>query len=157
MNQTSKIDIIRTNAENDDFRKLAKKLDADLKIRDGEDHAFYAQFNKADMIKQVLVGYDAAGVAIACGAFKTYRQDTAEIKRMYVQLQNRGQGIASQVLQELEKWAKELSYKKCILETGINQPEAIRLYQKNGYQMIPNFGQYENMTNSICFEKILGE
>jgi GNAT superfamily N-acetyltransferase len=56
---------------------------------------------------------------------------------------------------ELEKWVKELSYSKCILETGKRQPEAIALYQKNGYHIIPNYGQYIGMENSVCFKKEL--
>ncbi|WP_407644578.1 hypothetical protein [Croceimicrobium hydrocarbonivorans] len=42
-----------------------------------------------------------------------------------------------------------------ILETGINQPEAIRLYEKNGYQRIPNYPPYEGVETSYCFEKVL--
>jgi GNAT superfamily N-acetyltransferase len=67
----------------------------------------------------------------------------------------RGAGIASQVLAELENWCKELNIKKCILETGINQPEAIALYTKCGYRRIPNYGKYEHAENSVCFQKIL--
>jgi len=78
-----------------------------------------------------------------------------EIKRMYVLENRRGEGIASVILRELEKWALELGYGKCLLETGKKQPEAIRLYQKNGYGIVPNFGQYQNMENSVCFEKNL--
>jgi ribosomal protein S18 acetylase RimI-like enzyme len=78
-----------------------------------------------------------------------------EIKRMYVPPQFRGNGYASLVLEELETWAKELGYKKCILETGLKQPEAIRLYEKNNFQKIPNYGQYADVENSVCFEKII--
>jgi GNAT superfamily N-acetyltransferase len=76
-----------------------------------------------------------------------------EIKRMYTLPECRGKGIATKVLIELEKWANELSYEKCILETGKKQPEAIALYKKNGYKLIPNYGQYAEMENSVCFEK----
>jgi hypothetical protein len=55
----------------------------------------------------------------------------------------------------LENWAGELSYAKCILETGKRQPEAIGLYKKNGYKLIPNYGQYAEAENSLCFEKEL--
>jgi GNAT superfamily N-acetyltransferase len=67
----------------------------------------------------------------------------------------RGRGIASMVLSELEKWTRELGYTKCLLETGKRQPEAIALYIKNGYKLISNYGQYEKIENSVCFEKIL--
>jgi len=55
----------------------------------------------------------------------------------------------------LERWAAELSYEKCILETGKKQPEAIALYKKNGYKLIPNYGQYAEIENSLCFEKVI--
>jgi GNAT superfamily N-acetyltransferase len=74
---------------------------------------------------------------------------------MYTLPAYRGKGIATTVLTELEQWAAELSFSKCILETGKRQPEAIRLYQKNRYIQIPNYGQYKDDDNSVCFEKIL--
>jgi GNAT superfamily N-acetyltransferase len=131
-----------------------KELDADLKIRDGEDHAFYSQYNKSDNIKYVIVAY-GNDTPVGCGAIKEYAPDTMEIKRMYVLPSKRGQGIASIILIELENWASELGYKKCVLETGKKQPEAIRLYTKNGYTLIPNYGQYIGMENSVCYEKEL--
>ena len=150
------INCIRTNSENKDFQKLVLELDADLEIRDGEDHSFYAQFNKIDKIKYVIVAYENE-IAVGCGAIKEYSPDTMEVKRMYVVLKRRGQGIASSILELLEQWTIELNYRKCLLETGKKQPEAIKLYLKNGYTVIPNFGQYENVDNSVCFEKVLKE
>jgi len=145
---------VRTNSENADFRKLVKELDADLAIRDGEDHSFYSQFNKIDKMKHTIVSYDSQ-TPVGCGAIKEYSQGTMEVKRMYVIENRRGEGIATTILKALELWAVELNYKKCILETGKKQPEAIELYTKNGYHIIPNYGQYENVENSICFEKML--
>ena len=93
--------------------------------------------------------------AVGCGAIKQYDDDTMEVKRMFVKPTNRGNGIATMVLKEVENWTKELGFSKCILETGIKQPEAIALYQKNNYTQIPNYGQYETIESSVCFEKIL--
>ena len=148
------IHIIRTNSDNADFIILVKFLDEDLAIRDGEDHSFYAQYNKIDKIKYVVVAYENDH-PVACGAIKEFDQNTMEVKRMYTLPVWRGKGIASDVLRELESWAAELSYKKCILETGKKQPEAIALYKKNGYGIIPNYGQYTGVDNSLCFEKII--
>ncbi|RPJ29349.1 MAG: N-acetyltransferase [Chloroflexi bacterium] len=146
------IRVIRTDSDNQDFIKLVKYLDADLAERDGNDHSFYAQFNKIDKIKYVVVAYENSR-PVGCGAIKEYTPNTMEIKRMYTSPESRGKGIASNVLTELEIWAAELSYEKCILETGIKQPEAIGLYKKNGYKLIPNYGQYAEIENSRCFEK----
>jgi GNAT superfamily N-acetyltransferase len=146
------ISCIRTDSRNKDFQKLVAELDADLKIRDGEEHGFYSQFNKIDNIKYAVVAYENE-IAVGCGAIKEYSEDTMEVKRMYVPPGKRGKGIASIVLTELEAWTQELNCKRCVLETGKRQPEAIALYTKNGYQIIPNFGQYANVENSVCFEK----
>lgn len=144
----------RTDSNNPHFQILVRDLDLELKIRDGEDHAFYAQYNKTDSIKYVVLAYENSE-AVGCGAIKEWDSETMEVKRMFVPLKNRGKGIASLVLTELEKWAFELGYKKCILETGEKQPEAIRLYTKNNYNLIPNYGQYAGVETSKCFEKYL--
>ncbi len=148
------LDLKRTDSSNQNFQRLVQQLDADLKIRDGEDHEFFAQFNKIDKINYVIVAYEE-GEAVGCGAIKKYSDEIIEIKRMYVVPHRRSQGIASRILKELEFWAKELYFTKCILETGKKQPEAIGLYIKNNYITIPNFGQYEKVDNSICFEKTI--
>ncbi len=148
------IKCIRAASGNKDFQRLVTELDADLRIRDGGENSFYAQFNKIDTIKYAIVAYDNE-TPVGCGAIKEYSEDTMEVKRMYVSINKRGQGIASTVLKELENWAAALKYAKCILETGKKQSEAIALYKKNNYKIIPNYGQYENVENSICFEKKL--
>ena len=144
----------RTNSEDMNFQELVLELDIDLKRRDGEEHAFYAQFNKTDTIKHVIVAYEN-NIPVGCGAIKEYSKEAMEVKRMYVPFANRGKGIATIILKELEKWTGELNFKKCILETGKKQPEAIALYIKCGYKRIPNYGQYETADNSVCFEKKL--
>lgn len=145
----------RTTSDNYDFIQLVKELDKELAVRDGEDmHPFYAQFNKIDKIKHVVMMYQD-DKPIACGSIKIYDELTMEVKRMYTTHEARGKGVASTVLTELEKWAKELSYQRCILETGVRQPEAIRLYEKNDYIRIDNYGQYTGIEDSVCFEKIL--
>ena len=152
--QTPSLHYARTTAEHPDFLLLVKDLDADLARRDGEDHAFYAVLNTTDTLKNVIVAYDD-GRPVGCGAFRPFADDAVEIKRMYVIPEYRGRGIASGVLSALEAWASELGYLRSVLETGKRQPEAIALYLKRGYAIIPNFGKYANIDNSVCFEKRL--
>jgi len=144
----------RINSDDKDFQELVTELDRELEMRDGDEHPFYSQFNKTDKIKQVIIAYDQ-DIAVGCGALKEYSNDTMEVKRIFVRLNKRGLGIASKILNELENWSKELGYRKCILETGKKQPEAIQLYKKNQYQLIPNYGPYEDVENSVCFVKEL--
>lgn len=143
---------LRTDSNHPDFIALVKLLDADLAIIDGEDHSFYDQYNKIDSIKHTLVLYNN-DEPVACGALKEFAIGIVEVKRMFTIANQRNKGLASKVLIALEDWAKELGYEKCILETGKRQPDAIALYQKNGYHIIPNYGQYQGVTNSVCFEK----
>lgn len=146
------IEVIRTDSENNDFVDLVRQLDAELAIRDGDEHAFYAQFNKIAKLKHVVLAYED-GKALGCGAIRELESGDIEIKRMFVPLESRGKGIATKVLLELEDWAREMSFTRCVLETGLKQPEAIRLYEKNGYERIQNYGQYVDVGNSVCFGK----
>ena len=146
------VNLLRSNSYNSDFIELVKHLDIDLAQRDGKEHSFYAQFNKIDAIKYVVIAYEN-GQPVGCGAIKEFAPGIMEVKRMYTLPEHRGKQIASQVLSELESWAVELSCTKCVLETGKKQPEAIRMYERNGYKRIPNYGQYVGVENSICFEK----
>lgn len=144
----------RTDSSNLHFQALVRLLDADLKIRDGEDHAFYDQFNKIDTIKWALLAYQH-NTPVGCGALKEYSPGTAELKRMYVLPEFRRQGVARHLLSQLELWATELQFQYLILETGKAQPEAIALYTRCNYRPIPNYGQYVGIENSICMQKNL--
>jgi len=146
--------IIRTTSSNIAFKNLVILLDEVLREKDGEDYDFYAQHNTLENINHVVLCYQD-GTSIGCGAFKELDADTIEIKRMFVHPDFRGQGIASSVLKELELWANELNYTNCVLETGTNNPEAVALYQKSGYKVIPNYGQYQNIEASVCLQKMI--
>ena len=150
------ISIIRTNSDNPDFKSLVALLDEDLKIRDGEEHAFYSQFNSITKIKWALVAF-MDNRPVGSGALRKYATDTVEIKRMFVLPEYRGQGVARAMLDELQKWAGELNFDSCILETGKNQPEAIALYLSTGFTPIPNYGQYLKVENSVCMKKLISK
>ncbi len=145
----------KTNSQDLDFQKLVIELDKDLAIRDGDEHQFYAQFNKITNIKHVIIAFEN-DFPVGCGAIKEYEEKIIEVKRMFVLPEKRGKGIASMILHELEIWAKELGFEKLILETGNKQHEAINLYKKNNFLITQNYGQYAGVENSVCFEKILG-
>jgi putative acetyltransferase len=144
----------RTNSQDPDFISLVAQLDAYLAETDGEENLYYRQFNTLDQLNQVVVFYEDHQ-PVACGAIKAFNEEAMEVKRMYTIPTHRGKGLATKVLSELESWAAELGYPKCVLETGKRQPEAIALYEKQGYQRISNYGQYIGVENSVCFEKVL--
>ncbi len=144
----------RVNSGSSDFQELIRALDNYLAVINGTANDFFTTFNKVDNINHVIVAYDGA-IPVGCGAIKEYATDTMEVKRMFVPVEMRGKGIASAVLQELETWARELNYRRTILETSKQLTPAIQLYKKNGYNIISNYGQYEGVTSSVCFEKLL--
>lgn len=148
------ITVKRTDSGDHDFIDLVSLLDRELALVDKEDHSFYSQFNKIDKIKYVILIFDNEK-PVGCGAIKEFGSDSMEVKRMFVLPVYRNRGLATVVLNELEKWSRDLQCTNCILETGKRQPDAIRLYTKNGYKQIPNYGQYTGVENSVCFEKQL--
>lgn len=148
------VNLIRTNSNDPDFIELVRLLDIDLAIRDGDEHAFYAQFNKTNQLKHAIVAY-LNNEPVACGALKQFDVESLEVKRMYVSEAHRRTGLAKAILNELEQWAVELNFRKLVLETGKNQPEAIGLYNKMGYMVMENYGQYKGIENSVCFCKYL--
>jgi len=143
--------LYRTNSESKDFQKLTQLFDEYLVDIDGDEKDFFAQFNQI-YIENVVVFYENE-IPLGCGAFKEFDSQTAEIKRMFVLPEARGKGIASKILTELENWAKELGYDSSILETSQKLENAIALYRKQGYQDIPNYGQYIGVETSMCMKK----
>ena len=150
------IKLIRTTGNNPDYVELTRQLDEELHGIYGELQCKYDVFNRVYDIDTVLIAYDDDN-PIGCGCFKRYDDKTAEIKRMFVQLEFRNRKIAGLMLQELESWSIERGYSKFILETGSNQPQAVALYKRCGYRIIENFGQYEGDSNSICMFKEVQE
>lgn len=144
--------IVRTSSENPEFKKLVVQLDAILKILDGDEHEFFAQFNGIENIKNVVV-YQIDNKAVACGAIKEYNSKIVEVKRMFVHPDYRKKGIAEEILKALEIWAKELNYSQLLLETGTNNPSAQSLYRKFGFAQIENYGPYLGVKTSVCMGK----
>jgi GNAT superfamily N-acetyltransferase len=107
------------------------------------------------LMKIFIIAFSESGKAVASGALKHYSQGTVEVKRMFVLKEYRGQGISVQILTELEKIAKEMNYKRIILETGTKQPEALGLYKKFGYTEIECYGRHADDPTSVCFEKMI--
>jgi putative acetyltransferase len=143
--------LVRTTSDNPDFKKLSALFDEYLVDIDGEERDFFAFYNNVQL-DHVLVVYENE-TAVGCGAFKKFDDTTAEIKRMFVHPDHRGKGIARFILSELENWATETGYPNFILETSPKLESAIALYQKTGYHLIPNYGQYIGVENSICMKK----
>jgi GNAT superfamily N-acetyltransferase len=147
---------LRTDGTNPDFRDLCRLLDENLDELVGAkfQRSQYAQYNTLEHIHNVIVCYDN-DTAIAAGSFKKYDDTTAELKRVFVRKEYRGQGIARELVSSLEQWAVSYGYAAMVLETGVPLVAAMTLYRSLGYVIIPNYGQYKDMKDSVCMRKVL--
>ena len=148
------IEIIRTHSDDKRFKNLILELDNDLMSR--YSHADYKyDINIRFNTLETAVIAQITNITVGCGCFKEIDEDTVEIKRMYVNPYFRGFGVASLMIEALTRWARELFYKRAVLETGVKQPEAIKLYGKHGFEKIPPFDPYIGIPNSVCMGKLL--
>ncbi|MFI9382444.1 GNAT family N-acetyltransferase [Kutzneria sp. NPDC052558] len=109
----------------------------------------------ADDVAVFLIAFDTAGTPVGCGALRQLDHSSAEIKRMYVDPQARGTGVATAVLRALERAAVDRGWTTVRLETGTGQPDAIRFYEREGYVAIPLYGDYIGSELSLCYERVL--
>jgi putative acetyltransferase len=144
----------RTNGNDTDLKELIMQLDKFLWSVYNEGMEYFGRFNYVDEDHRAIVVYNN-NVPVGCGCLREIDSETTEVKRMFVLPSERKKGVAGLVLDELEKWAKELDYKKVILETGDRLTAAIHLYQKHQYKITDNYGPYVGIKESICMKKII--
>ncbi len=147
--------IINLPNNSKEISDMSIALHADLELRYGKGSLEeFVEENKNMMI--FFAAVDENSNAAACGALKHFNAETAEIKRMYVKVEHRGEGLSKLILRELEANAAEMNYKRLILETGTKQPEAMNLYEKSGYTKITAYGRHKDDPDSVCYEKLIG-
>jgi len=147
---------VYTSAVTEDFLKLCQSLDDYLnELAGGEKNRMeYVPLNKTDDIRDVVVAYDG-DVPVGGAGFKRFDERSAEVKRMFVKPEYRGKGVAKGILELIEQKAKEAGYERLVLETGGFLTAANQLYKGIGFLVIPNYGSYADMPESVCMEKLL--
>lgn len=147
---------IYTDGRNKDFIVLCHMLDNFLNELVGgeQNRAQYIPYNKLDDIHDVIVAYDG-DVPVGCASFKKYDEENVEVKRVFIKDEYRGRGISKTLMAMLEERARKQGYKYLILESGEPLVAAMALYRKLGYKVIPYYGQYKDMPESICMRKDL--
>ena len=145
-----------TDGCNKDFISLCNLLDKYLdKLCGGEENrSEYIQYNKLNDIHDVIIAYDE-DIPVGSASFKRYDEEIAEVKRVFVKEEYRGRGISKNIMKLLEQYAKNKGFLYLILESGVKLEKAHGLYKLMGYKIIPNYGQYIGMTESICMKKKL--
>jgi GNAT superfamily N-acetyltransferase len=137
---------------------LIEALNAELSSRYPEDGATHFRLDAEEVApgRGAFLIAARAGKPVGCGAVRRIEAGTAEIKRMYVIPEARGQRVGRAVLSALEREARTLDCGRLVLETGIRQQEAIALYEHAGFSRIPAFGEYVLSPLSVCMAKNLG-
>jgi len=140
-----------------DARRLVGALDAELSLLYEPEQRFGPNLKPEHVSPGVgtFLLARAGERAIGCGALRLLDPTTGEVKRMYVEPDVRGRGVARQILARLESAATELGIRRLVLETGIHQVEAIALYSRAGFRPTPCWGEYAGTPTSVCFEKLL--
>lgn len=137
-----------------DSERLRAAQQAELAVRYGRLDSEPGPKPSADDMTIFFVAYDGTE-AIGCGGLRTLDERHGEIKRMYVVPERRGTGAAAAILRHLEIEARSRGWDRLVLETGDEQPDAMRFYEREGYTAIPNFGYYVGSELSRCYEKRL--
>lgn len=151
------IAIAAESFDSPDARRLVAALDAHLASRYSPEQMFGPHL-KADMVAPgigTFVIARAQGLAVGCGALRRRDESTVEVKRMYVEPDMRGRGVAREILEHLQTTARSMGAQRLVLETGIYQDEAITLYRSVGFIVIDCFDEYVGTPTSVCFEKAL--
>lgn len=138
-----------------DAVRLREAQRTELDARYGTDDHEPGEVPTADTVPVFLVARDADGTAIGCGGLRLLEPGSGEIKRMYVAPSSRGTGVATALLRALEDHARRLGLSRLLLETGTGQPDAIRFYQREGYEPIEAYGPYVGEAISRCFARDL--
>lgn len=140
-----------------DARRLIDALDGHLASRYPPEQRFGANLKPAQIAPGLgtFVVARADGRAVGCGAVRLLDPTTVEVKRMYVDLEMRGRGVAKEILAHLELTGRGLGARRAVLETGIYQDEAIGLYRGAGYTQVACWGEYTTSPSSVCYEKAI--
>lgn len=128
---------------------------AELDARYGNDDHEPGQPPSADDVPVFVIARTSDGRAVGCGGLRFLEPGVAELKRMYVEPRHRGTGVAGKILRDLEARARAAGVRRLVCETGTLQPEAIRFYEREGYERIENFGPYVGADQSVCFARVL--
>jgi putative acetyltransferase len=108
-----------------------------------------------DDITAFFVAFGDDGEPLGCGGLRALSNTEAEVKRMFVEQAHRGTGVSTAILRRLEQFGRESGWARLVLETGDQQPDAVRFCTREGYEPIPRFGYYVDSEASLCFAKAL--
>ncbi|MCS5723984.1 GNAT family N-acetyltransferase [Herbiconiux sp. CPCC 203407] len=149
------ITISREPFDSADAAALRQAQRDELDARYGRDDHEPGEKPTADSVPVFLVARTPSGRPIGCGGLRPLPGGGAEIKRMFVTAPARGTGVAVTLLRAIEEEARGMGLDRLVLETGTEQPDAMRFYEREGYSRIPLFGAYVGSDLSVCYARDL--
>ena len=79
------------------------------------------------------------GHVAGCGGLQRLDDQTAEVKRMWVDTAHRGAGVGRLLLGALEEHARRLGHRRVVLDTHASLTEAMALYERSGYRSVERY------------------
>ncbi len=120
-------------------------------------HRFTSEVLDPETVLLTVVAYDDDGRPVGHACLRRLDGPMAgdlEIKRMFVEPDARGSGVADALLAAVEQRARDEGVPRVVIHTGDRQHAALRFYERHGYTPIDIFPPYEAVTYSRCFEKV---
>ena len=147
----SELEFIWTDGNNEEFHQFYLETEdyyssivGGKKNREG-----FIPYNLSESISDVLLAY-MDGVAVGCAGLKKYNDSDVEIKRVWVEPDYRGRHIATELMDRIEDKAREMGFKRAVLQTRTIMEDAVGLYEKRGYELIGNYPPYDKLEGAIC-------
>ena len=147
----TELEFIWTDGNNEEFHQFYLETEdyyssivGGKKNREG-----FIPYNLSESISDVLLAY-MDGVAVGCAGLKKYNDSDVEIKRVWVEPDYRGRHIATELMDRIEDKAREMGFKRAVLQTRPIMEDAVGLYEKRGYELIGNYPPYDKLEGAIC-------
>ena len=147
----SELEFIWTDGNNEEFHRFYLETeDYYSSIVGGKkNRKGFIPYNLSESISDVLLAY-MDGVAVGCAGLKKYNDSDVEIKRVWVEPDYRGRHIATELMDRIEDKAREMGFKRAVLQTRPIMEDAVGLYEKRGYELIGNYPPYDKLEGAIC-------
>lgn len=145
------VELVPTAFDEPSAARLAQAMSDEMTARYGDGGASPAAPSDFSSPQAVFLVASVDGRDVGCGGVKVLREGVGELKRMYVEPSARGAGVARALLRGLVAHARGAGLSRLLLETGTEQPEAIGLYESEGWTPVPPYGHYREDPRSRCY------
>lgn len=145
-----------TDGKDEDFHRFYLETESYYSSIVGgqQNRQAFVPYNLSESISDVVIA-SVSGTAVGCAGLKAYSESDAEIKRVWVNRNCRRHHIADEMLDRIEKKAKDLGFQRTILQTRPIMKDSVSLYLKRGYYRIENYPPYDQLEGAVCFAKVL--